>query len=95
MLFEGAPPVEKPVPVQEVAFEDHVSFEDCPTVIEDGVAVRVAVGAVTQESDVESYTSGAEQVLQAVGLLAPFEQEAAVVVNGTSAPYAVPALFVA
>lgn len=48
MLFEGALPVEKPVPVQEAAFEDHVSFEDCPTVIEDGVAVRMAVGVATQ-----------------------------------------------
>ena len=38
-------PVEKPVPVQEVAFvEPHVRVEDWPAVMEVGLAVREAVG---------------------------------------------------
>ena len=38
-------PVEKPVPVQEVAFvELHVSVEDWPAVMEVGLAEREAVG---------------------------------------------------
>jgi hypothetical protein len=40
-----APPVEKPVPVQEVAFvDDHVSVEDWPLVMLVGPAEREAVG---------------------------------------------------
>jgi hypothetical protein len=38
------PPVEKPVPVQEVAFvDDHVSVEDWPLVMLVGLAEREAV----------------------------------------------------
>ena len=53
MVLEGvtvidpavAPPVEKPVPVQEVAFvELHVSVEDWPAVMDVGLAEREAVG---------------------------------------------------
>jgi hypothetical protein len=45
---EVALPVEKPVPVQEVAFvELHVSVEDWPLVIEVGLAERDAVGGGT------------------------------------------------
>ena len=44
---EVVPPVEKPVPVQEVALaDDHVSVEDWPLVMLVGLAVRVAVGLV-------------------------------------------------
>ena len=55
MVLEGvtvidpavAPPVEKPVPVQEVAFvELHVSVEDWPAVREVGLAEREAVGGL-------------------------------------------------
>jgi hypothetical protein len=39
-----APPVEKPVPVQEAAFvEPHVSVEDWPAVMDVGLAEREAV----------------------------------------------------
>src|SRR5436309_1320630 len=42
----GALPVAKFVPVQELALvEDQVSVEDCPLRIDDGVALRLAVGA--------------------------------------------------
>jgi len=41
-----APPVEKLVPVHEVAFEElHESVDDWPEVMEEGVADRFAVGA--------------------------------------------------
>jgi hypothetical protein len=43
-----APPVEKPVPVQEVAFvDDHVSVEDWPLVMLVGLAEREAVAPDT------------------------------------------------
>jgi hypothetical protein len=43
---ETAFPVEKPVPVHEVAFvEDQDRFDDCPELIVVGLAVRLAVGA--------------------------------------------------
>jgi hypothetical protein len=42
---ETTPPVEKPVPVQDVAFvEDQDRVEDWPEVIEVGLAERVTVG---------------------------------------------------
>ncbi|MBU6490968.1 hypothetical protein KGQ25_02335, partial [Patescibacteria group bacterium] len=45
-VFEVAPPVEKPVPVQEVALlELQVRVEEEPLVIEVGEAERVTVGA--------------------------------------------------
>jgi len=43
---ETAPPVEKPVPVQEVAFDDdQVRVDDAPLEMEVALAEREAVGA--------------------------------------------------
>lgn len=45
-MFEAAPPVEKPVPVHDVALvELHVSVEEFPSVIVVGAAVSETVGA--------------------------------------------------
>jgi len=49
---ETAPPVEKPVPAQEEALvDDQVRVDDCPPVIEVGLAAREAVGEGTPPDD--------------------------------------------